>query len=350
VGLLVTAFSLPSVFIIPITGVLADRFGRRVVIVPLLFLYGVAGTLGALATDFETLLALRFLAGLGSGSLSTLSLVLVGDHFNNKERPAVFGYRIAVGQGANGLFPLFGGALALLGWRYPFALYALALPVGLYALAALERGRSHASGGMKDYGRQVWFAIARFKTLTLLTVAPAMMVVNQGIFVTFLPLFMAETFAASPTLIGLVMSVRVIAGMTAAAQMGRLARRFGEERLVAAAFLILALATGLVPLVQSVWALALCSLLFGLSNGISFPAYQSLLIADVPSEMRGAVMSANGVTNRIGQTLGPLIAGGVYFLAGMDAVFLAGSAFLVAMAVFLGLAFRWTAASPPPLP
>ena len=249
VGLLITVFSLPGIFIIPVTGALADRYGKRVVIVPLLFLYGIAGSLGGLATDFETLLALRFLAGLGSGSLSALSLVLIGDYFKGGDRTTALGYRIAGGQSANGLFPLMGGGLTLLGWQYPFLLYAIAVPVGLLALAALEGGGgSSTSSNLKAYGRDVWRSLTRFRVMTLLSVAPSLMTINQGVFVTFFPLFMVDSFAASPTLIGLILSVRVVSGAVIASQVGRLARRFGEAHLVAGAFLVLALAIGSIPL------------------------------------------------------------------------------------------------------
>lgn len=340
IGLLVTAFSLPGVFIIPITGVLADRFGKRVIIVPLLFLYGIAGALGSLASDFETLLALRFLAGLGSGSLSALSLVLIGDHFRGGDRTTALGYRIAGGQSANGLFPLIGGTLALLGWQFPFLLYILAIPVGLVALAVLDDRPAPMSSSLGTYGRDVWLCLTRFRIASLLSVAPALMIVNQGVFITFFPLFMEDAFAASSSLIGLVLSVRVISGAVVASQVGRLARRFGEARLVVGAFLVLALAVGSVPLVPNVWGLALSSFLFGLSSGVGFPAYQSLLVGAVSAEMRGAAMSANGVTNRLGQALGPIIASAFFVAGGMQAVFFSGALFLLAMALFLGLALR----------
>jgi MFS family permease len=58
IGLVITAFTLPGIFFVPITGVLADRYGRRTIMIPLLFLYGITGAASGLAPDFETLLAL----------------------------------------------------------------------------------------------------------------------------------------------------------------------------------------------------------------------------------------------------------------------------------------------------
>ena len=46
VGLLVTAFSLPAGLLIPFSGILSDRIGRKIVIAPALVLYGLGGTGG----------------------------------------------------------------------------------------------------------------------------------------------------------------------------------------------------------------------------------------------------------------------------------------------------------------
>ncbi len=65
VGLLITVFTLPGTLLTPVAGVLSDRYGRRKVLVPSLFLFGIAGVACALATDFGLLLVLRTLQGVG---------------------------------------------------------------------------------------------------------------------------------------------------------------------------------------------------------------------------------------------------------------------------------------------
>ncbi len=69
VGFLITVFTLPGILLTPVAGVLSDRYGRRRVLVPSLFLFGVAGVAGALATDFGLLLVLRTLQGVGAEAL-----------------------------------------------------------------------------------------------------------------------------------------------------------------------------------------------------------------------------------------------------------------------------------------
>ena len=76
VGMLITAFTVPGVILAPLLGVLADRHGRRRILVPSLFLFAIAGAACALARDFTVLLALRVRGALLWGLLATTLLGL----------------------------------------------------------------------------------------------------------------------------------------------------------------------------------------------------------------------------------------------------------------------------------
>jgi len=43
VGLLITVFTLPSLLLTPVMGILADRIGRKIILIPSLFIFGIAG-------------------------------------------------------------------------------------------------------------------------------------------------------------------------------------------------------------------------------------------------------------------------------------------------------------------
>ena len=122
--------------------------------------------------------------------------------------------------------------------------------------------------------------------------------------------------------------------------MGRLTDYMREEWLLIWSLAALAVACGLVPYMPNVWFMIIPVLLIGIGAGIGFPAFQSLLVGEAPKELRAGVMSANGVTNRIGQASGPVIASALDGVGGYDAVFFGGAIFLAAMTLFLGLGFR----------
>ena len=142
-GLLITVFTLPGVVLTPVLGILSDSHGRRKILVPSLILFGIAGGLCATARNFELLLALRFLQGMGAGALGTLNVTVIGDIYSGRERSAALGYNSSVLSVGTASYPAIGGALATFGWFYPFTLAFLAVPVGILVLVSLRNPEPH---------------------------------------------------------------------------------------------------------------------------------------------------------------------------------------------------------------
>ena len=340
IGLLMTAFSLPGIISIPIAGIMTDRFGRQKVIVPMLLLYSIAGSLCFFAPNFEVLLLLRFLSGLGAGALATLSLILIGDLFNDKEQKEALGYRTSFGYFSNGILPIFGGFLAVISWNYPFLLFLLGIPISLMAMAVLVNEKIDNQSTIKEYLIEVGRGLSNVRTASLLTIAPTLMMINQGILATFLPIYIDSKFGVSAAIIGIIISTRVIAGSLIAFFMGKLTEIVKEEWLLISSMIVLAITIIFIPFVTSVWFMIGPVMFMGFALGVSFPAFQSLLISEAPKELRAGVMSANGVTNRMGQAAGPIIAGALYATGGFKAVFFGASLFLLGMIIFLTINFR----------
>ena len=340
IGLLMTAFSLPGLISIPISGIMTDRFGRQKVIVPMLLLYSIAGSLCFFAPNFETLLLLRFLSGLGAGSLATLSLILIGDLFSNKEQKEALGYRTSFGYFSNGILPIFGGFLAVISWNYPFLLFALGIPISIMAARVLVNEKINSESSVKEYLIEVGRGLSNARVASLLTVAPTLMIINQGILATFLPIYIGSKFGASAAVIGIIISTRTIAGSLIAFFMGKLTEIVKEEWLLVSSIIVLAITILFLPLVTSAWVMIAPVMIMGLALGIGFPAFQSLLIAETPQELRAGVMSASGVTNRMGQAAGPIAAGGLFAIGGFEVVFFGASLFLIIMIIFLIVNFR----------
>ena len=138
-GLVVAAASLPGVLAAPVIGVLADRLGRRNVVVPCLAIFGVMGALAALAPSYWVLVAARFLMGIGTAGLINLAVVLIGDHWEGSERIRQVGRNAAVLTAGLALLPLTSGLLAAAGgWRLSLAPSALALLTAVAAWVLLD--------------------------------------------------------------------------------------------------------------------------------------------------------------------------------------------------------------------
>ena len=142
------AGTLPGIVMAPVIGVLADRFGRRAVLVPCLAAFGVFGLLSALAPTLRhARSSLRLLQGLGSAGLINLAVVLIGDHWTGLERARLVGQNAAVLTVSLAVFPPLGGLLTELGgWRLSFAPYALGLATAVLICRRLDANRPAGRG------------------------------------------------------------------------------------------------------------------------------------------------------------------------------------------------------------
>ena len=138
-GMLIAAGTVIGIVAAPAIGFLADRYGRKRVLVPCLLVFGVFGSLGGFSPSFRWLLAVRVIQGLGSAGLINLVVVLITDHWSGSERTRLLGQNSAVITAFLAVFPFLGGATTdLFGWRWNFAYYGLALVVGAVVVRSLH--------------------------------------------------------------------------------------------------------------------------------------------------------------------------------------------------------------------
>lgn len=335
VGLLITVFTLPGVFLTPILGVLADRIGRKKVLVPSLFLFGIAGTLCGFVSDFALLLVFRFLQGIGAASLGSLNVTLIGDIYKGKERAAVMGYSASVLSVGTAGYPAIGGVLAALGWHYPFLLPLLALPVGLLVITSLNNPEPQNEQKLKDYLISTWQSIKNVQVLGIFITSIVTFIILYGSYLTYFPFLLDRAFSASTVTIGILMSASSLTTALTSSQLGKLVSRFSEKKLITAAFFLYAVSLILIPLMTSIWELILPVIIFGMAQGMNIPSIQTLLASLAPIEYRAAFMSLNGMVLRLGQTLGPVLMGLVYITWGMEITFYAGSIFALFMIILV---------------
>lgn len=334
-GLLITAFTLPGIFLAPFLGILADRWGRKQVILPALLLFALAGTACAWAGDLHTLLALRFLQGLGGASLGSLSAILVGDLFHGREQIRAMGYNAAALSLGSTLLPSVGGALTLLSWRAPLVLPLLALIVAAAAAGRLDEVHRPDRKPLRAYLREAGDAMSRRPLPGLYLSSLVTFVVLYGAYTVFIPILLHQRFQWSALAIGMTLSGGSFATAVTAIALGPLAGRYIPQRLVVAAFLLYAAAFATIPFLPSGLAVAWGVAAVGVAQGLNYPVVLSLLATLAPHDRRGVVVSMNGTVIRIGQTSGPVLAAGIYAPWGMNGVFLSAAA--LCFGVFLGL-------------
>jgi ACDE family multidrug resistance protein len=340
VGLLISVFTVPGVVLAPVLGVLADRWGRKRVLVPSLLLFAAAGSACALARDFQLLLGLRLLQGIGGAALGALNMAILSDLYAGHARTTAMGYNSSVLSVGTASYPAIGGALTGIAWYAPFLLPLAGLPVAFLVAFRLKTRQLVVETGLRQHLAETVAAARSRRVVSAFLASTFAFIVIFGPYLAFVPILMDRRFAAPPLAIGLLFSLSSLSSAVVAANLGRIARRIPETRLVALGFLVYAVAMTVIALAGNPWLLTIPAALFGTANGMAIPSLFTWLMGLVSDEQRGAILAVNASVLRLGQTLGPLVAGALSVIGGLDAVFLGIAALSLGMAVYMTRAMR----------
>ncbi|MCD4527317.1 MFS transporter [Nocardioides sp. cx-173] len=133
---IISGFLLGYVAMLPLIGRIADLRGRVPVLVAALVVFALGSLVTTLAYDMPSMVAGRFLQGLGGGGLVPATLALVADLYPRERRGVPLGVVSAVQEIGSVIGPLFGAAvLAVADWRMIFVINLL---VGLVLAAAIH--------------------------------------------------------------------------------------------------------------------------------------------------------------------------------------------------------------------
>jgi len=324
VGSLITVFTLPGVLLTAVLGILADQIGRKRILVPALLLFAIAGCACAFARDFRLLLLLRFLQGAGAAGLGAINMTIIGDLYTGQERAAAMGCNSSVLSVGTASYPAIGGVLATIGWYYPFLLPLAAIPVAAAVFLSLNNPEPSRPQHFREYLADAWRVVANRRVVALFAVGTLTFIILYGTYMAYFPLLVESSFAVTPFAVGLVMSVSSLATAITSSQAGRLAASLSERALMGLSCLLYAVALVTIPVAPTLWLLVVPVAVFGVAQGVNLPSLMTVLAGQAPMEQRGALISINGMVLRLGQTLGPVIMGTMFTLAGFGGVFIGG--------------------------
>jgi len=325
IGLLITIFTLPGILLAPVMGILADRLGRKAILLPSIFLFGLGGFFCAYTTDYQHLLFLRFIQGTGAAALGMINITLVGDIYSGKQRATVMGYNASILSIGTAVYPAIGGALAVMAWYYPFYLPLLALPVGLFVIFGLKNPEPFKKQTFSAYLKNTWITINKRDVWALFILSILVFIILYGSLLTFFPLLLEEKFQANAFNIGMVMSIMSITTAMVSSQLGKLSQKFDAKTMLiySASFYFIAM---IIITYANNWTLILLAIIiFGLGHGLFIPNIFNLLVGYASINERAGFMSINSMVLRIGQTAGPVVVAIFYNLGGLRSAFLTGA-------------------------
>ena len=316
VGLLITAFTAPSIVLIPVVGALSDRYGRKPILLAGLVLFGVGGTGLAFTTDFRVVLALRLLQGVGFAGLTPVIVTSIGDLYAGGEEATAQGIRFATSGLTLMVFPLLAGVLVAVAWNLPFLFYALPFPVAVLVWWYFEEPSDPIDpAGADDHSVGDLLALVRQPRVAAVLVGRSVPNLLYIAFLTYNSFVVVRAIGGSPGQAGVLVAVASVAHATAATQAGRITALF-DSRYWPLVGATCAMGVGLAVIGWApAFAVALVGgVCIGLGFGVSLSLYRSV-ITGYTTTLRGGLVSLGASLGRVTATATPLAMGGAVALS-----------------------------------
>lgn len=310
VGALFASFALCQFIAGPILGRISDRVGRK----PTLVVSQMGTFLGFLMMGFAGSLWMLFVAriidGITAGNLS-IAQAYISDVTKPEERTKAFGLiGIAFGGGFL-LGPAISGFLSRYGYQWPaFAaafLSFVSIICTVLLLPKVERlpDARERIGRLKGFTQFLTRPGSRRRLLEFFFFTLSFSTMIGG-----LALFLGRRLGYDAEHTGYVFAFSgLVGGIIQGGLLGRLAKRFGEERLTIVGFSSMALGSALIGTIYGVATLAIVIVISGIGSAITRPSVTTLITKSVEPYEQGSALGVSQSLASIAQMIGPLVAG-----------------------------------------
>jgi MFS family permease len=304
--------TMPALFIVagaPVAGWLADRRGRRGVLLGAILGYAVAGSAGAFLPSLDAILLSRALLGIAVAGIMTAVTALLADYFGGEDRARVMGMQAAF-MGLGGVvFTALGGVLAGLDWRGPFLVYLLALGIFPLALAVLwepprdgTRNRTPESDG----GERVPPSLPVIRVLAPVYAVSFLLQLSFYTIPVQLPFRLSEVAGAGPIVAGLAIGTTSLFFSLSSILSARLNRGSLPGTIIVRGFVIAAIGFSGIALAGGPAGIFPALAVVGAGSGLVLPAMSVWLTTEVPAHLRGRALGGMTTAVFLGQFVSPL--------------------------------------------
>ncbi|WP_321926776.1 MFS transporter [Burkholderia sp. BCC1998] len=307
VPLVATGPALAIALCAPLAGWLADRVGRKMLLLLATLVYGLVGAAPAWLDNLTAILVCRLALGAAEACVMTCCTTLIGDYWRGEQRVRYVNRQVVTIGIVGTVFFVLGGAAGEHSWRYPFYLYLL--PILLVpAIAAvlwepLRDGQpaEHGDGGTPLSGGKLVPMLAVGYALICVGMVSSFVVPVQ------MPQLMVDIGQHSSTMIGAVAGIGLLSTLAGSIAWpwlrDALGRRFVNVTLLA----LLAAGLSLLARAHTVPAIVVAVVIHGFGGGMLVPNAILPLMRRLPLAMRGRGLGGFTAALYLGQFVSPLV-------------------------------------------
>lgn len=343
-GLVFSITFLFSAIASPFWGGLADRKGRKIMLLRSALGMSIVMVLMGVAQNIWQFLILRALLGLLGGYVPNANALLATQIPRHKSGWALGTLSTGTVSGAL-LGPLAGGWLAdQYGLRPVFLITASVLFLCFLLTLFFIREQFVPVNKKEMLRARAVFASLKSPRLVLsLFVTTLIIQVATGSTAPILTLYVRELAGNVSNIAfisGMIASVPGVAALLSAPRLGKLGDRIGPEKILIASLVVSVLLLVPMAFVQAPWQLGVLRFLLGAADGALLPAVQTLLIYNASNQVAGRIFSYNQSFRDIGNVTGPLIGAAVSASYGFRSVFFVTAGVVLFNAIYTGISMR----------
>ena len=339
VPLTLTVPMLMMAFLSIVAGGLSDRYGRKRMLVGAVACYAVFGLAPLWLESLKTIVATRIVLGIMDAALMTISTTMIGDYYQGARRERMQALQTTTASFLAFLLNLLGGYLGEYGWRAPFWLYAVAIPMSVLMAIYLWEPKPHGHAADARLAVQdapgitfrPWL-LAGICVLSFLT----------GLVFLILPVHLGYLFNAigvdSPAKIGVAYALNSAGVVSGTLLFGWvISPRLRVAAQIALAMLITGAGFLLMNGAATYAALTLAAVINGLGAGLLLPTMVTWNMRELPAVRRGFGTGAFQSAQFLGMFVNPVVVVGLQNQVGTRAmaVSIVGGALLIGAVIAL---------------
>jgi MFS family permease len=325
VGFVVAAFGFSRLFLNLPSGLIGERFGRKVLMGGGLIVSAAGALLTGLSTNIWVMMAWRLIAGAGSAMYMTGAMSFIADIATPDNR----GRLMSLQQGSlllgTDIGPIIGGFVAdTLGYRWPFFIAAmLSCVAAAWVLSRLPETRKTEEPAtapeptretMKKRGWdfpaiQVLLANPTFVLVSLFTLM--VFFTRVGSRQTVLPLLAVDEVGMSATQLGFLFTVMTTVNLLLVLPAGAMTDRFGRKAVIFPGTLLTVGGLVMFMFVGETWGFYVAGIILSLGTGVTGPAPAAYAADLAPAGKTGVTMGLYRTFGDVGFIIGPILLGGI---------------------------------------
>ncbi|MQS76140.1 multidrug efflux MFS transporter [Lactobacillus halodurans] len=328
-GIAFSSTFLVMAIISPIWGKIADRRGRKLMLIRASLGMAIVIFLQAFVTAPWQLVVLRLLQGVFSGFVSNANTLIASTAPRSESGQALGTLNTGVISGTL-LGPLVGGVIAqYFGYRIPFMITSTLLFIAfILVIIFIQEDFKPIPKGQEESTKEIFHKLKNPNLILAMFVTTMIVQTSNNSINPIISLYVKQLMhnSSQVTLVaGVVAAMPGIANIIAAPRFGALGDKIGTGKILVGGLIFAILVYIPQAFVTNVWQLAVLRFLVGISDACLVPQIQTILAKYTDAKYTGRIFGYNQSFQSVGNVCGPLLGSSISSVLSYSSVFLSTS-------------------------